>query len=79
MINKSLIRPVNPEFHRLWSDIPNVYTYRAYVVLANEIDSARLDRLISAKEESALIGCLDHWAKTMHVPTTEGEYSQMYR
>lgn len=63
----------------MWSDIPNVYTYRAYVVLANEIDSARLDRLITAKEKSALLGCLEHWAKTMRVPMTEEEYNEMYR
>ena len=79
MERKYLAKPINNEFARLWSDIPKVYTYRMYVVLANEIDSARLDRLISEKEGSALIGCLEHWAKTMHVPMTEEEYNQMYR
>lgn len=79
MERKYIGRPVNKEFDRLWSDIPNVYTYREYVVLANEIDSAGLDRLISKREETALLGALDHWAKTMNVPPTEEEYNQMYR
>ena len=79
MERKYLGRYVNKEFDRLWSDIPNVNTYREYVVLANEIDSARMDRLLSEREEKALLGALDHWAKTMHVPTTEEQYDQMYR
>lgn len=79
MERRYLGRPVNKEFDRLWSGIPNVYTYREYVALANEIDSARLDRLISKQEETALLGALDHWAKTMRVPTTDEEYNQMYR
>ena len=79
MERKYLGRPVNKDFNRLWSDMPMVYTYREYVVLANEIDSARLDRLITKKEETALLGALANWTKTMHVPTTEDEYNQMYR
>lgn len=79
MERKYIGRPVNKEFDRLWSDIPKVYTYREYVVLANEIDSSRMDRLLSKREETALLGALGHWAKTMNVPTTDEEYTKMYR
>lgn len=72
-------RPVNKDLTRLFSRIPDVYTYREYISLMNEIGWARQDRLISAREEASLEGCLTHWAKSMRIPITEEEYDQMYR
>lgn len=78
MERQFLGRPVKKDFMLLWNRIPDVYTYREYISLMNEIDWARNDRLISASEEDALTGCLTHWAKTMRIPTSEEEYEQMY-
>lgn len=67
------------EFRRLWVEIPEVITYRDYVEVANMIDSARMDRLITEQEEKVLLGCLDVYAKVSKIPTTEDEWGERYQ
>lgn len=51
------------EFKRLWSLIPTVKDYWEYVGLANEIDDAWDDRLITQFDKKFLVDCLDRYAQ----------------
>ena len=67
------------EFSRLWAEIPKVLTYRAYVILCNEIDSCHLDREITDTDERVLLDCLDKYAKIKGIPTTDPEWEEKYQ
>lgn len=67
------------DFRRLWDEIPKVITYRDYVKAANMIDSVRMDRFITEREEKVLLGCLDVYAKVSKIPTTEDEWRERYQ
>lgn len=66
------------EFSRLWAEIPKVLTYRAYVILCNEIDSCHLDREINDMDERVLLGCLEMYAKIRRIPTSDPEWREQY-
>lgn len=66
------------EFKRLWAEIPNVLTYRAYVNLCNEIDSCHLGREITDMDERVLLDCLEMYAKIWGIPTSDPEWREQY-
>lgn len=48
----------NITFMQIWMEIPKVYNKEKYYKICNEIDSARLDREITEKEEETLVEAL---------------------
>lgn len=59
------------EFQRLWGEVPKIVTYRDYVVMTNEIDSARMGRLITDRDEKILIDGLESVRKHKNIPLQE--------
>ncbi len=47
------------EFIRLWSELPKVVRYREYIEMCNEIDSARMSKLITESDEKILMDSLE--------------------
>ena len=47
------------EFTRLWQELPKVVRYQDYIELCNEIDSARMSRIITDRDEAILLDCLE--------------------
>ena len=47
------------EFLRLWGELPKIVTYRDYIDMCNEIDSAEMDRMITDRDERILLDALE--------------------
>ena len=47
------------EFARLWNELPKIVTYRDYIVMCNEIDSARMNREITDRDEKILLASIE--------------------
>lgn len=60
------------EFFRLWNEVPKIVTYRDYIVLCNEIDSAHMDRMITDRDEKILLDALEIVKKHKRISNRRG-------
>lgn len=59
------------EFWRLWGELPKIVTYRDYIVMCNEIDSAQMDRMITGRDEHILLEALEAIRKHKRIKNKE--------
>lgn len=59
------------EFTRLWAEVPKVVTYRDYIEMCNGIDSARMDRMITDRDEHILLAALEAVKKYKKITADE--------